>query len=130
MTSRLLNVDSLYSQIAQWLRERTTSEWMSVLREADIPCAPIVGLEDVLRDPHLEAIGFFELENHPSEGVVRHYPLPISFGDSKLKRRLHAPRLGEHGREVLTENGFTEAEINQLVKTGVLVYSQASNAFG
>jgi len=123
MASRLRHVDELYSRIAGWLEAKTTAQWLSDLRAADIPCAPIVDLDQVLRDPHLEAVGFFRFEQHPTEGRVRHYPLPMRFSDSPPTRHRPAPRLGEHGADVLRECGFGEDVIAELVQESVLTGS-------
>jgi formyl-CoA transferase len=121
IASRLRHIDSLYAYVGEVLAERPTQYWLQVLREADIPCVPISTLDDVLRDPHLEAIGFFQWQQHPSEGTLRHYPLPLYFSDSPSGLRLPAPRLGEHGREVLREAGLDDMAIDDLVRDAVLL---------
>jgi crotonobetainyl-CoA:carnitine CoA-transferase CaiB-like acyl-CoA transferase len=120
MAARLRHVDALYGLIAEVMATRGTAQWLALLREADIPCAPILGLDQVLQDPHLQAVGFFDFEQHPTEGRLRHYPLPLAFSDSPLARRSPAPRLGEHGREVLQELGFDAGAVDELVRAGVL----------
>lgn len=120
MATRLQHVDALYGLIAEVMTQRNTAEWLHLLKSADIPCAPILGLSQVLEDPHLQAIGFFEFEEHPTEGRLRHYPLPMTFSGSPLSRRKPAPRLGEHGCEVLQELGFEGTTIQALRQAGVL----------
>src|SRR5919106_767502 len=81
----------------------TTADWEAALRDADIPMAPITSPDDLLRDPHLEATGFFVRENHPSEGQIRSLGIPVSFSRTPGAIRRHAPRLDEHGEEIRRE---------------------------
>ena len=97
------NIHALYAILAGLVLQRTTAEWEAALRDADIPMAPITSPDDLLRDPHLEATGFFVRENHPSEGQIRSLGIPVSFSRTPGAIRRHAPRLDEHGEEIRRE---------------------------
>ena len=97
---------------------RTTAEWLAALGERDIPCAPVQSLDEVLEDPHLTDVGMFPALTHPSEGPVRSVRSPFLAEDAG--KDAHAPRLGEHSREVLLEAGLSEAEVDGLVAGGVV----------
>jgi crotonobetainyl-CoA:carnitine CoA-transferase CaiB-like acyl-CoA transferase len=75
-------------------------------------------LEDILADPHLAAIGYFSLREHPSEGRIRTLAVPSEWSESQPEYRRHAPRLGEHTREVLQEAGMGEDKIESLIRSG------------
>jgi crotonobetainyl-CoA:carnitine CoA-transferase CaiB-like acyl-CoA transferase len=75
-------------------------------------------LADILADPHLAAIGYFREVEHPSEGRLRSMAVPTEWSESPPEYRRHAPRLGEHTREVLREAGLGEAEIEALIASG------------
>ena len=72
-----------------------------MLAAADLPAAKMNTVEDLLTDPHLEAVGFFEHVEHPSEGRLRLPSHPARFSRTPLSQARPAPRLGEHSREVL-----------------------------
>mgnify|MGYP001185082703 FL=1 len=74
-------------------------------------------LEDILADPHLAAIGYFSVREHPSEGKIRTLAVPSEWSESQPEYRRHAPRLGEHTQEVLAETGLSEQEIRTLLET-------------
>jgi crotonobetainyl-CoA:carnitine CoA-transferase CaiB-like acyl-CoA transferase len=76
-------------------------------------------LEDLLDDEQLVASGFWRMEEHPSEGTVRMTDPPIRFSNNPSEIRRMQPKLGQHSREILTESGFAEAEIEALFKAGV-----------
>ncbi len=118
LATRTRHIDALYAELAERFRTRSTAQWMDLLQQADIPAAPLNTLPSLLADPHLDAVGFFRHEDHPSEGRIRMMaPLGTWSGTPPTIRRL-APRLGEHSREVLAEAGYDAAEIDRLIDTG------------
>jgi len=75
-------------------------------------------LDDIVSDPHLKAIGYLQLVDHPSEGRIRMLAVPSEWSESKPEYRRPAPRLGEHTREVLREAGLSDQKIESLIETG------------
>lgn len=117
---RSQNVDALYALIAEVAPTRTTAEWLECLRAADIPCARVNSVGDLLHDPHLTATGFFVEYDHPTEGRLRAPRAPFRWhGGQELADR-PAPRPGYDGRAVLHEAGLADAAIDELVTGGVL----------
>ena len=115
ITQRTENTDALYQLVDQILPERTSAEWLAAFEKADIPCSPVNHLADLLEDPQLEALNFFTLEEHPSEGMIRQIGIPHVFSKTPGSLRLPAPRLGEHSVEILKEAGMDDEEIQQLL---------------
>jgi crotonobetainyl-CoA:carnitine CoA-transferase CaiB-like acyl-CoA transferase len=75
-------------------------------------------LDDIVADPHLAAIGYLQTVEHPSEGRIRMLAVPSEWSDSKPEYKRHAPRLGEHTREVLREAGLSDEQVKALLETG------------
>jgi crotonobetainyl-CoA:carnitine CoA-transferase CaiB-like acyl-CoA transferase len=100
------------------MHKRTTEEWLAALEEADIPVQRMNSLEDILRDPHLAAIGYFTPVEHPSEGTLLSMKVPSEWSETQPEYRRHAPRFGEHTREVLKEAGYSDAQIDALAASG------------
>ena len=117
-TARTTNAAAYFGLRMEALRERTTAEWLELLGARDIPCARYNTLEDLMEDPHLSDNGFFQEEEHPSEGRLRRTAVPNRFGGGMREEALHAPRLGEHTREVLRGAGYDAGEVERLVETG------------
>lgn len=115
---RVENVDALYKELAAILATRTTAEWLAELDAADIPAMPVNGPEDLRRDPHLEAVRFWRLLQHPSEGTVRMTDVPVAMSRSPGGIRRLAPRRGEHSVEILREAGSSESEIAAMMASG------------
>ncbi len=111
---RAENIDEIYGEISDLLLTRTTAEWMDLLKKADIPVTPMHDLESILDDPHLQATGFFVEENHPSEGKLVKMRVAGDWSETPPESTRHAPRLGEHSAEILSEAGYRAEEIETL----------------
>ncbi len=124
------NVDALYAVIAEVAPTRTTAEWQSCLRAADIPCARVNSVGDLLHDAHLAATGFFQEYDHPTEGRLRGLRAPFRWhGGAELPDR-PAPRPGYDGRTVLREAGLGDDAIDALVTAGVLSLGEGARGYG
>jgi len=115
---RSRNYDRVYGMVADEMKKRSTQQWIEALERADIPVQRMNSLDDVIADPHLAAIGYFRTVEHPSEGRIKSMAVPSEWSDSQPEYRRHAPRLGEHTREVLAEAGLSEREIASLLQSG------------
>jgi crotonobetainyl-CoA:carnitine CoA-transferase CaiB-like acyl-CoA transferase len=106
--ARSRHFGQLYEIIDVALKQKSTAEWIALLKDADIPFAPVNSLDALLDDPHLAAIGFWRKLEHPTEGALIQAGLPISFSLTPMEVRRHAPGIGEHTEEVLVEIAQTE----------------------
>jgi crotonobetainyl-CoA:carnitine CoA-transferase CaiB-like acyl-CoA transferase len=116
--ARSQNYKSAYAMVADEMKKRSTAFWIEALERGDIPVQKMNTLDDIVSDPHLEAIGYLQLVDHPSEGRIRMLAVPSEWSEAKPEYRRHAPRLGEHTREVLREAGFSSQQIQQMISSG------------
>lgn len=118
MRARSGNIAKVYAWLADEVAKRSTAEWLELLATSDIPHAVSRSLEELLDDEHLRAVGFFQEIDHPSEGRIRMAGIPGTWSATPLSIRRHAPRLGEHTREVLKEAGLDAAAVDELIARG------------
>jgi crotonobetainyl-CoA:carnitine CoA-transferase CaiB-like acyl-CoA transferase len=116
--ARSRDFEGAYALVAEEMKKRSTAEWLAALEGADIPVQRMNSLADILADPHLAAIGYFREVEHPTEGRLRSMAVPTEWSETPPEYRRHAPRLGEHTRELLREAGLAEDEIDRLIASG------------
>ena len=115
---RAANIDTVYAELARIFETKSTSEWIELLTKADVPVMPMHDLESILEDPHLVATGFFPVVDHPSEGKIRSMKSSVRWSETPVEPSRLAPRLNEHGSEILKEAGYSTEEIANLVRDG------------
>jgi crotonobetainyl-CoA:carnitine CoA-transferase CaiB-like acyl-CoA transferase len=116
--ARSQNYTLAYAMVADEMKRRTTAFWLEALERGDIPVQRMNSLDDIVADPHLNAIGYLKLVDHPTEGRIRMLAVPSEWSESPPEYRRHAPGLGEHTREVLREAGLSDQKIEALLETG------------
>lgn len=113
--ARSRHIGEVYAFVAEQLATRTSAEWLRLLKEADIPVAPLTSVDDLIEDPHLLETGFIVTTQHPTEGKLRVMTAPGRWSETPPGELRPAPRLGEHSREILREAGYSEAEVEALI---------------
>ena len=114
--SRAKNIDALYTIVAEILLNKTTSNWLQILKKAEIPSGAVNTLNDLNKDPHLVATDFFRNFNHPTEGPMRIPDTAFQLNKNSLPIRHPQPRLGEHSKEILREAGIEKHDIDKILK--------------
>jgi len=105
--ARAKNVDALYALLADFVTTKTTDEWLTLLKQADIPSGRINSLHDLLDDEHLAAQGFFQHFEDPQLGTVIIPKSPVNMSRTPTGVRCLAPQLGEHTDEI-KQHGWSD----------------------
>jgi formyl-CoA transferase len=122
--ARLDNVEELDRIIGTFIEAMTLIDCLKHFESNYVTLGPIYDISDIVQDPHFL-----------SRGIVQNVPdfeigtIPIHGVSPRLLRtpgqlRRAAPRLGENNMEVLTEAGFSEDTIEDLIERGVLVFEK------
>jgi crotonobetainyl-CoA:carnitine CoA-transferase CaiB-like acyl-CoA transferase len=117
---RARNIDRIYDKMSEIGLQRTTAEWEALLLDIDVPHTAFAVLEEVTEQPHLKAVGLFEELDHPTEGKIVQARPATRFSASPAGIHKLPPRLGEHTCEVLREAGFSDDEIDAMLKANAI----------
>ena len=73
-------------------------------RSSKSPRPAIASLDDLMHDPHLEAVGLLKQATHPTEGEIMMTDLPVRFSDTRAAIERLQPKFGEHSVEILARS--------------------------
>lgn len=97
-----------------------TTEWAQRLEAAGIPCAPISSVGQALSSPQAHARGMVTELRHPTAGSVRLVNSPLKLGATPVRAPTAPPLLGQHTDAVLSEYGYSNAELDRMRAAGVI----------
>ena len=123
LSSRVKNIDDTYSETGKILSTKTTQEWLDIFADTKVPVIVVNSLDDLFTDPHLEAVGFWQDFDHPTEGKLKMPGFPAKFSKTPATIRKHAPNFGEHSLEILAEAGIDEETIKQMIESKATLVS-------
>jgi crotonobetainyl-CoA:carnitine CoA-transferase CaiB-like acyl-CoA transferase len=111
--------DRIDPLVAEWVAERTVETVMEEMKKAHIPCGPVLGLDEVSNDPHVQETGMVEYIDMEKPGLeklpVSNTPFKMSGTPPKIERR--APQPGEHNSEIYGKLlGYSDKEMLALQK--------------
>ncbi|MFL5981869.1 MAG: CaiB/BaiF CoA transferase family protein [Gaiellaceae bacterium] len=111
---RLQRREQLAAAIQARVAGRTRDELVATLTNAGVPAAPVQDVGEAARHEQTAALGL--IQDMPRPTVA----LPLSFDDERVRHRAPPPRLGEHTAEVLREVGYTDEELAELEREGIV----------
>ena len=117
---RVRHADARLELTAEVLRTRSSADWLALLDAHQVPCAPILTRDELLRDPQIAANGMIVEAVHPSAGPMRQPRPAARFEGTPAELRSFAPVLGQHTGEVLREVGLLADEIKALREARVI----------
>jgi formyl-CoA transferase len=111
--ARLPRLDQVFATVERWTVTKTKFEAMALLNEHDIPCGPILSMEELANEPSLRKSGTIVEVDHPQRGKYLTVGNPIKMSDSPTEV-MRSPLLGEHTDEILAELGYRSADVAAL----------------
>ncbi|MEC8134997.1 MAG: CoA transferase, partial [Pseudomonadota bacterium] len=109
--------------VEAYVSSRTAQEVADAMRANGVPATPVNTLDKVKADPQVEALGGMLTVDQPGVGEIELAHQALWFDGERAEAEGPAPKLGEHGVEVLAEAGFDSAEIDALKSAGALIES-------
>jgi formyl-CoA transferase len=110
----------IFAEIEKWLADKTKYEAVDILREWEVPCAPVLSMKELAYDPDLRRSRTVVEVEQKGRGTFLTVGSPIKFS-TFTPEITGAPLLGEHSDEVLAELGYDGPAIAALRETGVIL---------
>ncbi|WP_375447146.1 CaiB/BaiF CoA transferase family protein [uncultured Fibrella sp.] len=98
-------VNQCQQLIQQLMAERTQAEWVKLGTEHDLLITPVLTLNELADDPHLQARQMIVTQPHPVAGPVAGVGVPIKFSETPAQPAWSAPQLGEDTDAILAQLG-------------------------
>jgi len=117
---RVENREELTSILSKIFLTRKGDEWLKMLIDARLPCAPVNTLDKVVRDKHVLYRRMLVEIDHPTAGKIKVTGIPVKLSESPGDIRSPPPLLGQHNQEILRELGYTNRDIKNLSEQGVI----------
>jgi formyl-CoA transferase len=118
--ARQSHIFEIFEEIEKWLADKTKYEAVDILREWEVPCAPVMSMKEIAYDEDLRRSGTVVEVEQKERGTYLTVGSPVKFSSFKPEVT-GAPLLGEHSSVVLVELGYDEETIGRLKESGVIV---------
>ncbi|EAU39721.1 L-carnitine dehydratase/bile acid-inducible protein F [Fulvimarina pelagi HTCC2506] len=125
-SGRMGNLPALEEILNGYFKTDTSEAWLQRLEDAGVPAGPVLEVGEMHKDPQALARDMVVTTNHPNAGEVKAIGLPIKFSETPGRVVRPAPLLGQHNREILSETGYSDDEIEKLITSGAVIEPAAS----
>ncbi len=94
---RVEHQSTLYALIENEMAKRGNAEWIALLEQAGIPCAPVQNVAEMIAHEQTKALGLMQAV---PDSAMKFIGLPLSFDGTRPAIRSRPPRLGEHTEQI------------------------------
>jgi crotonobetainyl-CoA:carnitine CoA-transferase CaiB-like acyl-CoA transferase len=99
---------------------RSRDEWMEIFQAHGLMFCSVQQMGEVINDPQALANDYLMPFAHPVQGAVQIPGYPVQFSKCRAGTHSAAPTLGEHTDLVLQHLGFSDDDIEELKKSGIV----------
>jgi crotonobetainyl-CoA:carnitine CoA-transferase CaiB-like acyl-CoA transferase len=108
------------ADLEEKFRQKERDEWVKILNEQEVPCAPIYDMSEVPADPQVRARRMiFEIETEEF-GKLNQLSTPIRCSQNPMMVRSPPPKLGQHTLEILRGLGYSTKDVERLKTEGTI----------
>lgn len=114
------NNNEIFSILEGILGTRPRDEWLRLLEQGDVPCAPVLDRDEVFTLPQVVENEMMVQIDHPTAGRTVMMDVPIKLSANPPRPVGPSPLQGQHTDEVLGELGYAKEAIADLRAAGVI----------
>jgi formyl-CoA transferase len=111
---------TINAQIAEITKHKPSAHWVELFEEAGVPCGPIYSIDQVFADPQVQHLGLAAPVTSKTRGDTHLVNSAINFEGLPKKIRSATPQAGEHTNEILRSIGYTDKQMEEMRKQGVI----------
>ncbi|MFC1994369.1 CaiB/BaiF CoA transferase family protein [Chloroflexota bacterium] len=89
--------------VAEIIKTKPRNEWMRILKENDVPCAPVMTHEEFIDHPQIVHNGMRVEVDDPELGKTIQMGVPIKLSKTPGSIQRAAPTLGQHTKEIVSK---------------------------
>jgi crotonobetainyl-CoA:carnitine CoA-transferase CaiB-like acyl-CoA transferase len=119
MADRCAHHEEVDVVVERWTSTRTKNEVSAALSAANVPNAPVVGLTELIDDPHVAKRGVLR-RMADEQGSWLTLGSPLFLSDSPMVEPSRPRKIGADTEDVLREIGMGETEIEALRASGAI----------
>jgi len=123
LEDRVKNASEVEALVTEWSKNLSTEEALKALRRKEVPCDPVLEIEEVLQDPQLISRGMIQELKHPISGPtgLKSAGFPIHFSELPADFPSPSPMLGQNNEEVyMGLLKFSREEFEQFEKDKII----------
>ena len=117
---RAKNWQEIHDTLAPDFARKPRAQWLDILHEADVPCAPIYRLDEAAEDPQAKHLDMVRTLEHPKQGTVKVLGFPVNLSGTPLAMQSAPATLGEHTERILASCGYSASDIQALREDGTI----------
>ena len=110
----------VFNELEKEFSKKTQSEWKDEFKELDACVMPIKNFDEACRDPQILARNMVVSLPHSKFGQVPNIASPIKYSHTPLSIRTLAPKVGQHTKQILKELNYSDEQVRDLTKEGVI----------
>lgn len=121
-TLRSQHINELNDIMTKIFAHKTAEEWLTIIDNAGVPCAPINDVEGIMQDKQILARNMIVTLEDKTLGKIKlaGNPVKMTLNEDPPKRE-HSPEIGENNNEILSKIlAYSSQEINDLKKRGII----------
>jgi CoA:oxalate CoA-transferase len=106
--------------LTRYCSEHTWDELMQQLRRTGVAVCPVASPADAVALTHIEQREMLTTVEHPGDGPIPQFTNPLWRAGLALKQHAPAPELGQHSHQILQFLGYSDSQIDELNREGVV----------
>ncbi|MFX1592716.1 MAG: CaiB/BaiF CoA transferase family protein [Promethearchaeota archaeon] len=112
--------EKVFVELQKEFLRKNQKEWIDIFKSLDACVMPVNTFAEACVDPQIIARNMVVNLNHPKFGVIKNINSPIKYSRTSLEIKTLAPKLSQHTKEILSNLGFSEENIRNLRKKGII----------